>query len=199
MNDTTRPGAGEQLWTLTLAQFRDAAAGKGMPGCGAVAAVVADFGLALVVKALRISEKNERQAKREELLRSAQALLGRLGAFADDDVAAFQHHLDAEGREAQQSATRQACAVPLATAHACNQALAITETARPLVTESLRCDVEAGALLIGAAIDAVLLNVQADLAGLEDPGVRNELREKRETLQAEAHDRLNRMGLLQLE
>lgn len=194
MNDAARPGAGEPLWSLSLAQFREATASRGMPGCGAVAAVVADFGLALVVKALRVSEEHERRAGRDELLQSALALLGRPGAFADDDVAAFQRYLDAEGHEAQQAASRQACAVPLATAHACNQALAIAEAAWPEVDESLRCDVYAGALFIGTAIDAVLLNVDADLEGLVDSSASEELREMREKLQSLANVRLARIA-----
>lgn len=183
------------LWELTLAQFREATAGRGMPGCGAVAAVVADCGLALVVKALRVSEKRERREGRVDLLQSAQVLLGRPGAFADDDVAAFQDYLDAEDPEAQQMASRQACAVPLATARVCNEALAIAEAAWPEVVESVRCDVRAGALLIGAAIDAVLLNVEADLAGLDDPVSKEELREICRKLQSEAHARLERITL----
>lgn len=194
MSEPTRPGDGEQLWDMTLAQFRDACAERALPGCGAVAAVTADFGLALVVKALRVSEGRAPRAARGELLRSAQALLGRPGAFADDDVAAFQDYLNAEGREAQQSAARQACAVPLATAHACSQALAIAEAAWPEVVESVRCDVKAGALLIYAAIESVLLNVEADLNGLDDLSARAGLTEMGDKLQSEALARLRRMN-----
>lgn len=194
MSETTRPGDGEQLWDMTLAQFREACAERALPGCGAVAAVVADFGLALVIKALRVSEEREPHAARGELLRSAQALFRRPGAFADDDVAAFQSYLNAEGDEDRQAAARQACAVPLATARACNEALAIAEAAWPEVVESLRCDVQAGAFLIGAAVDSVLLNVAADLKALEDPNTRDELLEMREKLQSEAHAHLDRIA-----
>lgn len=184
----------DELWQMTLAQFRAACAEQSLPGCGAVAAVVADFGLGLVVKALRVSEERETCAPRGELLRRAQALLGRPGAYADDDVEAFQGYLSAEGDDGRQAAARQACAVPLATARACNEALAIAEAARTQVIESLRCDVQAGALLIGAAIDAVLLNVEADLKTLDSSADRNALGEVRKKLQSEAHDRLDRMA-----
>ena len=192
--ETTRPGAGEQLWDMTLAQFRQACAERALPGCGAVAAVAADFGLALVVKALRVSEEREPHAERGELLRAAQALLSRPGAFADDDVAVFQGYLDAESDEARQAAARQACAVPLATARACNEALALAEAAWPEVVESLRCDVQAGAVLIGAAVDAVLLNVEADLKALNDPSARQALLDMREKLQSEARAHRDRMA-----
>ena len=192
--ETTRPGADEQLWDLTLAQFRQSCAERALPGCGAVAAVVADFGLALVVKALRVSEEREPHAERGELLRSAQALLSRPGAFADDDVAVFQGYLDAESDDARQAAARQACAVPLATARACNEALAIAEAAAPEVVESLRCDVQAGALLIGAAVDAVLLNVEADLRAFDDPRACDALLDMREKLQSEARVHLEHIN-----
>lgn len=186
--------AGE-LWNMTLAQFRAACAEQSLPGCGAVAAVAADFGLALMVKALRVSEERETRDERSELLRSAQALLGRPGAYANDDMAAFQSYLSAECDDARQAAARQACAVPLATARACNEALAIAEAAWPRVIESLRCDVQAGAILIGAAIDAVLLNIEADLKALENPDDRDALLEVCEKLQSEARGRLDRMAI----
>jgi len=198
MSGTSPCGPGGQLWNLTLAQFRQAAAGRGMPGCGAVAAVVADLGLALVVKALRVSEEHERREGRNGLLQAAQALLGRPGAFADDDVAAFESYLHAEGHDAQQAAARQACAVPLATARVCNEALAIAEAAWPEVVESVRCDVQAGVLLIGAAIETVLLNVEVDLGALDSLSARQELREIREKVRSEAASRLERIAALEI-
>jgi len=57
--------------------------------------------------------------------------------------------------------------VPLATAHACVEALGIAERALPMVEPSLRCDVEAAVLLLSACVDAVLLNVEADMDELD--------------------------------
>ena len=191
------PAVGDgQLWDLTLAQFREATAGLAMPGCGAVSAVVADFGLALVVKALQVSEKRERREQRQGLLQSAQALLGRPGAFADDDVAAFHEFLQARRHDpqAQQAASRQACAVPLATARACLEALDLAEAAWPEVVESVRCDVHAGALLIATAIDAVLLNVDADLDGLSDSTTVEEVRLLRRKPQDQADEHRERFA-----
>jgi len=42
----------------------------------------------------------------------------------------------------------------------------------PMVEPSLRCDVEAAVLLLVAGVDAVLLNVEADLQGLGDSEAR---------------------------
>ncbi|WP_313026292.1 cyclodeaminase/cyclohydrolase family protein [Pseudomonas lopnurensis] len=192
MSATAGPGTDTGLWGLSLAQFREGIANRATPGCGAAAAVAADFGLALVVKALRVSADREGNGERTELLRDARALLGRPGAFADDDVQAFSGYLQAgrDGPEQLQAASRQACAVPLATAHACVEALVIAERAWPQVLPMLRCDVQAGVLLIGAAATAVLLNVDADLGGLDDPAARAEVRAARQRLQGQVDRRL---------
>ncbi|MCQ4005071.1 cyclodeaminase/cyclohydrolase family protein, partial [Klebsiella pneumoniae] len=122
-----RPGAGLGLWQLSLAQFRHSVAERALPGCGAVTAVTADLAVALIVKALRVSAAHD-DASCNALLVDARSLLGRPGAFADDDVAVFSEYLkEDEGRAPELS--RQACAVPLATAHACVEALGIAERA----------------------------------------------------------------------
>ncbi|TVT67873.1 MAG: cyclodeaminase/cyclohydrolase family protein [Pseudomonas sp.] len=165
MGEAYRPGAGLGLWQLSLAQFRHSVAERALPGCGAVTAVSADLAMALIVKALRVSAAHG-DAACNALLADARSLLGRPGAFADDDVAVFSEYLkDNEGRVPELS--RQACAVPLATAHACVEALGIAERALPMVKPSLRCDVEAAVLLLSACVDAVLLNVEADMDELD--------------------------------
>lgn len=163
MAEADRPGAGQGLWQLSLAQFRHAVAERALPGCGAVTAVSADLAVALIVKALRVSAAHG-SASCEALLAEARALLGRPGAFADDDVAVFSDFL--KGDQAPEL-SRQACAVPLATAHACVEALGTAERALPMVEPSLRCDVEAAVLLLSACADAVLLNVEADMDELD--------------------------------
>jgi formiminotetrahydrofolate cyclodeaminase len=163
MAEADRPGAGQGLWQLSLAQFRHAVAEHALPGCGAVTAVSADLAVALIVKALRVSAAHG-SASCEALLAEARALLGRPGAFADDDVAVFSDFL--KGDQAPEL-SRQACAVPLATAHACVEALGTAERALPMVEPSLRCDVEAAVLLLSACADAVLLNVEADMDELD--------------------------------
>ncbi|RYJ62691.1 cyclodeaminase/cyclohydrolase family protein [Pseudomonas songnenensis] len=153
MAEADRPGAGQGLWQLSLAQFRHAVAERALPGCGAVTAVSADLAVALIVKALRVSAAHG-SASCEALLAEARALLGRPGAFADDDVAVFSDFL--KGDQAPEL-SRQACAVPLGMA----------ERALPMVEPSLRCDVEAAVLLLSACADAVLLNVEADMDELD--------------------------------
>jgi len=137
----------DELWRESLAAFRAAlAADAPTPGCGAAAAVTADLGLALVVKALRISRRHADSVALAEQLAQAESLLGRLGRFADEDMQAFSDYLQAaqRGDEARDLAARQACAVPLASAHGCLQGLEIAVVARPLVRGALSSDVHAG-------------------------------------------------------
>ena len=185
MSEPERPGAGQGLWQLPLVQFRQAIAERALPGCGAATAVTADLALALIVKALRVSAAHG-DASCEALLAEARTLLGRPGAFADDDVAVFSEYLKLDGSDAEvHDLSRQACAVPLATAHACIEALALAERAWPLVAPSMRCDVEAAGLLLGACVEAVLLNVEADMHGL-DAQARAEVLAARDRLRQQA-------------
>ncbi|PKL96528.1 MAG: methenyltetrahydrofolate cyclohydrolase [Gammaproteobacteria bacterium HGW-Gammaproteobacteria-9] len=191
MTEADRPGAGQGLWQLSLAQFRHAVAERALPGCGAVTAVSADLAVALIIKALRVSAAHG-GASCEALLAEARSLLGRPGAFADDDVAVFSEFLKSDARLAP-DLSRQACAVPLATAHACVEALGIAERALPMVEPSLRCDVEAAVLLLSACVDAVLLNVEADMDEL-DAQARADVLSARDRLRQQStqlRDRLN--------
>ncbi|MBK3868910.1 hypothetical protein GFL09_14675 [Pseudomonas stutzeri] len=184
-------------WNWTLADFRSAiAAAQPTPGCGAAAAVTADIGLALILKGLRISEVHGTGAVRQHLVRSAETLLGRPGAFADDDMQAFDDYLSAARRgqpESRQAASRQTCAVPLATAHCCLQALGLAVSAWPLVLPMLRSDVQAGALLVHAGLSAALINVDADLPMVEDVAERDLVAQARQRLQEQADERLRRL------
>ncbi|MCQ4319010.1 cyclodeaminase/cyclohydrolase family protein [Stutzerimonas stutzeri] len=185
------------IWTQRLADFRAAtAANQPTPGCGAAAAVTADIGLALVLKGLRISEAHGSDPTRRALLQAAEALSGRPGAFADDDDRAFGDYLNAarEGEpEQKQAASRQACAVPLALAHCCLEALALAVDAWPCTDPNVQSDTRAGAMLIHAGLSAALINVDADMASIEDAASRDQVAQTRTRLQAEGDDLLQRL------
>ena len=191
MAEADRPGAGQGLWQLSLAQFRQSVAERALPGCGAVTAVSADLAVALIIKALRVSAAHG-GASCEALLAEARSLLGRPGAFADDDVAVFSEFLKSDERLAP-DLSRQACAVPLATAHACVEALGIAERALPMVEPSLRCDVEAAVLLLSACVDAVLLNVEADMDEL-DAQARADVLSARDRLREQSNQLRDRLS-----
>ncbi|WP_258190273.1 cyclodeaminase/cyclohydrolase family protein [Stutzerimonas azotifigens] len=188
------------VWSRSLERFRqDTAANRPTPGCGAVAAVSASLGLALVLKALRISQTRQEDPRRLRLIEPVETLLKRLGSFADDDMQAFSRYLqaarqsdDTSGDDVQ-AAARQACAVPLATAHACLEALGLSVSALSLAVDVVRADIEAGALLIHSALSAALLNVDADLPCLAGHDSREQARAMRQRLQADADAALQRL------
>ncbi|MCF7201425.1 cyclodeaminase/cyclohydrolase family protein [Pseudomonas oligotrophica] len=183
-------------WQARLAEFRGALASSApTPGCGAAAAVVADLGLALVAKALRISQAHGGNGERSALLAEADRLLGRPGRFAEDDMQAFTAYLRAAQQDdaALAEAARQACAVPLATAHSCLQGLEVAVAAWPLAAGSLQSDVEAGARLLHVALTAVLLNVDANLAPIRPAADARRARAARQRLQGDADDCLARL------
>lgn len=185
------------VWTQRLDAFRAATAGRQpTPGCGAAAAVTADVGLALVVKGLRISEAHSSEPHRHELLQAAEALLGRAGVFADHDMQAFNDYLSAarEGQsERKQAAARQACAVPLALAHCCIEALELAVAAWPCTAANVQSDIQAGAILINAGLSAALINVDADMVSLEDSSAREQASITRQRLQGESDDLLRKL------
>lgn len=185
------------VWMQRLAEFRAAtAARQPTPGCGAAAAVTADIGLALVLKGLRISEAHGSDPVRHELLQAAEALLGRPGAFADDDMQAFDDYLSAARHgevENKQAAARQACAVPLALAHCCLEALELAVDAWPRTDPIVQSDVHAGAVLIHAGLSAALINVDADMASLDDAASQDQVGRTRRRLQSEGDALLRRL------
>lgn len=185
------------VWTQRLAEFRAAtAARQPTPGCGAAAAVTADIGVALVLKGLRISEVHGSDPVRHELLQAAEALLGRPGAFADDDMQAFDDYLSAARHgevEDKQAAARQACAVPLALAHCCLEALELAVDAWPRTDPIVQSDVQAGAVLIHAGLSAALINVDADMASLDDAAAQDQVGRTRRRLQSEGDALLRRL------
>lgn len=188
----------KSVWSMSLAEFRNAIVSRSTPGCGAAAAATADMGLALVMKGLKISQSHERDARRVELIERAEALLGKLGAYADEDVRAFETYMAAmqhpscseiEARQRHQAIGRaaiQANRVPLVTAEVCLEALAVAVAALPLVTTHLRSDVTAGGLLLHSGLSSALLNVDANLSSLHDASQQDAAAHARHRLQQDA-------------
>ena len=193
------------LWTLPLLDFREAIVQHASPGCGAAAAASADLGLALVMKGLRISDAKHPDNKRKHLLDKAKQLLETLADHADSDMQAFEGYLQAlqmpkdsenqreRRRQALDTATCEVNRIPLVTAEACLDGLALALEARPLSEAYLQSDVIAGGLLLHSGLSAVLLNVDANLDELDDDRVREGVARERQTLQHQADDYLRRL------
>ncbi|WNL38554.1 cyclodeaminase/cyclohydrolase family protein [Halomonas sp. PAMB 3232] len=197
----THDTAHDSIWQMPLDDFRDALALKPMPGCGAAAAVSASLGLALILKGLHLGQQHAQSDDRQALIDEGEALKQALSPLADEDVAAFEAMMDAlkrpkrsfdekaARREAIQAAASRAVQVPLDTARRCLEALTLGHQALSHIEAQFESDATAGAYLLHAAVQSVLLNVNANLEALGDEqtkqnarAAQNEIREQSRAL-----------------
>lgn len=183
-----------ELFERPLNQLlQDLGAARPTPGCGAAAALVAASGLALVRKALAVSAARAPEPRLVALLERADHLLPAFADYAMADQAAFQRLVKAQADTLEQDAARrQACAVPLASAHQCLQALDIAQHGWPLCAAVVRSDLLAGARLLHAALLAALTAVDADLVDLP-PAEQQQVRASRAHLARRARQQLRHL------
>ena len=175
----------EQLLNQPIGQFlTELASGAPTPGGGSVAALTGAMaaGLLTMVCDLTIGKQQyaEFEAEAQTLRERVEALRAELQGLAQADVNVFNNlsaayklprttEADAANRRAAiQKVMRQATEVPLRTARA---AAALLPLCAPLARQGNRnavSDVGVAALLVRAAVPAALLNVEINLAGLED-------------------------------
>ena len=192
----------ESLGDMTLGGFREDIESRSMPGCGAVAANAAANGLSLVLKGLRLSKPRGDARRHADLVAQADGLIEQLGRYADEDVAAFKAYLAAQ-KETSENARSDALAaaverinqVPMSTARACRDALELTLRGLGHTRTALQSDTRAGAQLLHAGLCMVLLNVDANIAGVEDDAERAQLRRERDELHREADRLLRRLSI----
>lgn len=178
------------LWDLSLSDFRDTVASEPMPGCGAVAVVSADLGLALVLKGLHLSQHHDANAPRQALIDEGVSLKQSLAPLAQEDVAAFETFMTAVGRDKEDegrndaihAAAKTAVEVPLKTAQLCIAALALTQQAGEHIEKQFVSDALAGARLIHAALHSALLNVDANAGQLGSDSARDRVKLSRADL-----------------
>ncbi|MBK9710456.1 MAG: cyclodeaminase/cyclohydrolase family protein [Kouleothrix sp.] len=175
----------DQLIDQPLRAFlSDLASGTPTPGGGAVAALSGAMaaGLLTMVCDLTIGKKQyaEFEDEARRLRERAEGLRAELQALAQADVDAFNRLMaafklprttdaDAASRRAAiQKVTRQATEVPLAVARA---SAALLPLCAPLARNGNRnaaSDVGVAALMLRSAVPSALLNVEINLAVLED-------------------------------
>lgn len=170
------------LWELSAGDLLDrAASGDPTPGGGSVAAIAGALGLGLVCMALEITARHK-QAPPDAapLLEQVQTLLARLKTHPDADVTAFEGYMAAlalpKADDAQKSVRGQAVQAsglvatqaPLTAARDLLAALRLAGQAATLAHRNIVSDVGAGAHLIGAALQATLLNVDINLSSLPE-------------------------------
>lgn len=175
----------DQLLDHPLREFLDAlSSGTPTPGGGSVAALAGAMaaGLITMVCDLTIGKKQyaEFEAEARSLRERAEALRSELQQLAQDDVSAFNSlsaayklprvtDADAAARRAAiQKVMRHATEVPLQTARAASSLLPLCAPLARHGNRNAASDVGVAALLVRAAVPSALINVEINLAGLED-------------------------------
>ena len=158
------------------------------PGGGAAAAVVGALGAALVEMTANLTIGKPRladvQAQATSIQQHASELRRTLERLGDADAEAFEHvgaayklprgddAQKAERAQAIQASLRLAADVPLETARAAAEVVAVAEAAAPILNPAVISDVLVGALLAQAAVNSAALNVEINLASMTDPSTR---------------------------
>jgi formiminotetrahydrofolate cyclodeaminase len=175
----------EPLLDTSVRGFLDAlASGTPTPGGGSVAALAAAMAAGLVTMVCDLTIGRQQyaafEAEARELRERAEQLRAELQVLAQDDIEVFNNLMaayrlprtteaDAASRRAAiQKVTRQATEVPLRVARA---AVALLPLCAPLARSGNRnavSDVGVAVLLVRAAVPSALLNVETNLAALED-------------------------------
>jgi formiminotetrahydrofolate cyclodeaminase len=189
----------EPLDSQQLGAFLDAlASGAPTPGGGSVAAVSGAMAAGLVSMVCALTVGKKQYAEIEQEVRAihdrAEALRGELQALAQEDVDVFGRlsaayklprttDADAASRRAAiQQVTRVAADVPLRTARAAAAILPLCTALAPHVGRLIVSDIGVAAVLARTTVQSAILNVEINLAGLEDQRYVRETRAQIEDL-----------------
>jgi methenyltetrahydrofolate cyclohydrolase len=164
------------------------------PGGGAAAAIAAAAAAALVEMVVNLTQGRTAYAAHESHVRpigdQAATLRQRAWDLAADDEAAFSAVMAAYGlpRQTDEERATRAAAIEAATAAAAGPPLRVAEVAAKVVelaaalpgrsNPNVLSDVGVAASLAVAALESAAINVEVNLAGLHDDGVRDGLRKQ---------------------
>lgn len=185
----------QDIWRQNLGEFLDAAASDApTPGGGSVAMVGGALGLGLVLMALNITAKGKDGPDVSGLIPRTEELLAEMKRAPQADMEAFESLMAAyrmpratdDEKEARRAAidtaTIAATEAPLEAARLCVQGLELAASAASSVKPAIISDVEAGALLLRSAGEAVLFNVDVNLPALADATRRSRYESERSEL-----------------
>ena len=177
-----------EAWLAALASSEPA------PGGGAVAALNAAFGAALVEMACNLTIGRPRYAQHEPEMRAVLAeatkLRNRALHLAADDVKAFgavseAYTLARETDEQRQARTEQirhamveATEVPLNTALVAGEIIRLARRIVDGANANVLADIAAATISARAALETALINVEANLATIKDPSWEKEFSER---------------------
>jgi len=194
----------DSIWNSTLEEFRaQVASVEPVPAGVSTAAVAAGLAAGLLTKVMEISRKKQPSGGRalEELIRSAHEQSAYLKQCADDDIAVYRTYLAVRGRhdDTAAAALRQITEVPLRAARAAIAGLELCNSMAPTTPAVIAPDLAAATTLLEAAVRAILISVDANLAYLTDPdfrtAVETECRQLRRDAGTRAQSILSRLAL----
>jgi formiminotetrahydrofolate cyclodeaminase len=175
----------ERLDAQPVGAFLDALASSApTPGGGSVSALSGAMAAGLVSMVCNLTSGKKQFAEIEDEVKAirerAEALRREFQQFAQDDVEVFGRlsaayklprttEADAASRQAAiQQVTRLAAEVPLRTAQAAVALLPLCTALAPKVGRLIVSDIGVAVVLARAAVQSAILNVEINLAGLED-------------------------------
>jgi methenyltetrahydrofolate cyclohydrolase len=185
--------ANPSLWNLTTGNLLDQVASvKATPGGGSVSIITAALGLALVHKGISVSLKrsaNEdiRHQSLVNLSVSLSSSMKILSSFADADASAFESYLVARAlprtteieiadrTKTMHDSLLRATEIPLESAEEMAHGLEFAEATLDVADAPVMSDIVGGTLLLHTSIKSVLLNVDANLGGIQDAAQRQAL------------------------
>jgi formiminotetrahydrofolate cyclodeaminase len=176
------------IWQEPLAGFSDdVAAAKPAPAAVVVSCVCADLGLGLLLKVLKIVGRRKSfagdLAMLNALIAAAEKESGELRATADDDIAAVGRFVGSHDPEAAWAAIE----IPSRAARVIARGVDLCAQARGMVTGLPAADLGSAVLLLMAALRAILLSVDFNLASMSAPDARiSSLRDERRSLEDHA-------------
>lgn len=175
----------DAIETQPVGAFLDAlASGEPAPGGGSVAALAGAMAAGLVCMVCNLTIGKKQFAEYEDEMRGtlarAEELRSSLQALAEEDVAVFGRlsaayrlprttEADAATRQAAiQKVTRQAAEVALRVAQAAAALLPLCTAVSSRCARLIVGDVGVAAVLARATVQSAILNVESNLAGLDD-------------------------------
>lgn len=179
----------------------DLAAGLPAPGGGSAAALAAATGAALISMVANFTIGKEKYKSAEEevkkALSSAEQLREKLINLVDEDVAAYKKVSRAYGlpkdspedkrrrQLAIQEGLKQALAPPLEVCRCCHEAIKMCPLMAGKGNVNLISDVVVAVVLLEAAFQSALLNVEINLKGIKDEQFILKIREVVEPMEKE--------------
>lgn len=194
------------LMDMTIRKYSDVlASNEPAPGGGSTAALSGLMGASLTMMVVNLSigkksyEALDESVKQKfmqdfEIVRGLKEELTRL---VDEDTEAFNKFMEAmklpkdtdEQKKAREEKMQQASVyalqIPLKTAEKCFEILQHQETIATYGNKNAVSDVGVGALMILAGLEGAVLNVNINLPGINDEGIKNDAAQRVERLLTE--------------